>query len=263
MPITTGRWEGRIKIPTGGWSISVTDSGGTSAISLTAANTYYLSSAGNDTVDLLARLQATLNADATLAGTYSVSIAATEGGTGLVTISATGGGNISVTWTSTDLRDLLGFTGNLSGATSHVGTRQARSLWLPGCPADTPYGLASDGIKRRDGSIALAPDGTYKSIMYSSHTVNEYVYSHVVRSRCIQASESTVNESFERWWHDTIAGDAAWAEPGCEMRWYKDAGDDATYKTFNALEVTTPPYERAMGEFDGWWKVRLAVVLDV
>lgn len=262
--MANGRWEGRIKIPTGGWSIAVTDSGGgPETISLTAANTYYHSSAGNDSVDLGAKLKALLDANSTLAGTYTVSIAAGEGGTGKYTISATGGGNISITWTSTALRDLLGFTGNLSGAASYTGTNHAQALWLPTCPVETRYGLSSDGLKLRDGSVALAPDGTYKAIVYASHTRNEYVYPWIRAARCIQAEESTTNESFERFWHHVIAGDGAWAEAGAELRWYKDAADDATFKTFNVTDVSRPMYDRALDEFAGLWKVTLPVVLDV
>lgn len=37
----------------------------------------------------------------------------------------------SVTWNDTDFRDILGFTGNLSGANSYTATHRARYTWVP------------------------------------------------------------------------------------------------------------------------------------
>jgi len=50
--------------------------------------------------------------------------------TGLVTLDFNGN-TTSVTWTSTALRDLLGFTGDLSSATSYVATNKMRYCWFP------------------------------------------------------------------------------------------------------------------------------------
>ena len=40
----------------------------------------------------------------------------------------------SVTWNDTDFRDILGFTGNLSGANSYTATHRARYTWVPTHP---------------------------------------------------------------------------------------------------------------------------------
>lgn len=45
-----------------------------------------------------------------------------------------GGATFSVQWTDTDLRDLLGFTGNLSAASSYTATNVSPLLWSPGKP---------------------------------------------------------------------------------------------------------------------------------
>lgn len=44
-------------------------------------------------------------------------------------------GVFTVTWNSTVLRDLLGFTGNLSGSSSYTATNASPLLWAPGYPA--------------------------------------------------------------------------------------------------------------------------------
>lgn len=46
-----------------------------------------------------------------------------------VVLSATG--TFAVTWTSTDLRDLLGFTGNLSSANTYTATHTPENTWIP------------------------------------------------------------------------------------------------------------------------------------
>lgn len=53
--------------------------------------------------------------------------------TGHVTIDNNGGANFALTWTDTDLRDLLGFTANLGGAAnSYTGTRRMRGSYYMG-----------------------------------------------------------------------------------------------------------------------------------
>src|SRR3990167_5593249 len=93
-----------------------------------ASTDYFLRS----TTNLLTTIGTNLTNDGTLGGTYTLSLDDTsDSATGKVTISATGVTTFNVTWTSTTLRDYLGFTANLSGAASYTGTNQARFLWLP------------------------------------------------------------------------------------------------------------------------------------
>lgn len=262
-----GRWEGRIKIPTGGWSFDVTETGGggaTDTISLTAANTYYHSSPGNDTVDFPAKLQALLNA-ATLNATYTVTVSATATGTGKYTISATGGSvtAIAIAFTSTDFRNLIGFTGNVNSALSHTGANHARALWIPQCPVNAAYHLDSDGMPVYDRSHTLSPTGVYKSLVYGSHNACAYEYQYVLQAKTITAAEDTTNESYQTFWVDCIAGDGAWAEPGKALRWYQDASTDGTYKTLNALGGPSPDYARVDNTWDGAWRVLIECALNV
>jgi hypothetical protein len=258
-----GVWEARIDTGSAG-QVAVTETGGGDAsatVNLGADKTYYHSSDGNDSATLGEQLGSILTASA-LNATYTVTLSLS---TGLYTITASGGSvtAIAITWTSTWLRDVLGFTGNLSGALSYVAPRQARALWLPNCPVETPYGLSSDGLRHRDAQVTLAPDGTYKALVYASHVRNEYLYSHITAPRCIQAEEATVNESFETFFDDGIAGDAAWCSaPGKALRWYPDRDDPETFKQYNALELARPGYERTDANFAGFWRVTLPVVLD-
>ena len=47
---------------------------------------------------------------------------------------ASGGGNFTITWDSTALRDLLGFTATLTGAATYTATNVSPLLWSPGKP---------------------------------------------------------------------------------------------------------------------------------
>ena len=131
------KFEARVTVPVGGYAIAVTDSGGTSSVTVPAAR-YFL-------IELLAALVTALNADATLAGTYAA-VVDDDGtnATGRVTLSATGGGNPSITWTSTVLRDLLGFTATLSGSATYHSFLPVKPLHLPDVPRCNP--LVPEGM---------------------------------------------------------------------------------------------------------------------
>lgn len=258
MPSLHSKWEARIKIPTGGWGITFTDSGGAGALTLTAANTYYHSSAGNDSVTLHARIAALANASGTLNGTYSSSIGAGENGTGTITFSCTE--SFSITFTNTDLRDTLGFTGNTGSATSHESDQHVQGLWLPDCPVETPYHLSSAGRVRSAGIVTLAEDGTYYAFHGASHTMNEYVYAACTQAKTITAAESTTGESYETFWKDAVRGEEPWAVAGRQLRFYKDTTDDATFLTYNVTDIAEPNYNRVRPDWDGLWSVRLDVV---
>ena len=260
-----GRWESRITIPTGDWTASLTESGGGGAqtITLTAANTYYWSSAGNDTVDLPARLAALLDAASVAAGnsnTYTVTVSAGELGTGKLSLSVSAG-TFTLTSIDDDLEELMGLGGELTPtAASWTGASHVEGLWLPDCPVETPYGLASSGLVSSEAIITLAPDGTYFASHGSKMVTNEYVYEAVSVSKTVAASESTTAESFETWWLDTVRGEEPWASAGRQVRFYKDVDDDATFLTFNVTSVARPGISRRESNYDGYWRVRLEVV---
>lgn len=257
------KWEARITIPTGGWVASMTDAGGTdaSAISLSAGATYYWSSAGSGAEDLPKTIEDQINASGTLSGGYTVVVAdgvPGAGGTGQLSIA--GPGTFSITWTSTDLRDCLGFTGNVSGADVYTSPNHVEGLWLPACPVDTPFGLSSSGLVVSAVAETLSEDGTFYSSHGSKHTRNEYTYRAVTIARTVAASESVTNESYESFWLDAIRGEEPWATAGRQLRYYKDCTDDATYKTYNVINATSPDISRHTEDYDGFWTVGLQVV---
>jgi hypothetical protein len=258
----SGKWEARVVIPSGGWTITVTDSGGTATdvVSLAAAETYYHSSTGTEANDLPAEIQAQLNASGTLNGTYAVTVSAGEGGTGKYTLSATETFTVSWPAASLDLRNLLGWTSGLAGQSTYTAPNAAEGLWLPDCPVETPYGLDSAGKPRSAALVTLSEDGTYFATHGDYVRNNSYYYRAVSKARAIQASEATTNESYESFWFDAVTGEEPWANAGRQLRWYKDADTDATYQTYNAVRVAEPMLERTAADYDGLWQVTIEVV---
>ena len=114
-------------VPPGGWTVTVSEPlGATVAITLPA---------GAYPGTLLKALERKLNENPSLAQPYSVTV---DDVTGKVKLHADPDA-VSYTWTSTGLRDALGFVGNLSGSltyTASVGTWGLENGTV--CPSDCP-----------------------------------------------------------------------------------------------------------------------------
>lgn len=256
--MATSKIESLITIPTGDYEFSLTDnSGGPYTITLAAAETYYHSSLGNQANDLAAELKTLM--DAASGRTYTVTVDATVGGTGKYTISVDTG-NYSITWTDTALRNLLGFTSDVSSQSTATGANQAKGLWLPAAPIWKEYGIESEGKPRSSANIQVGSDGTYYAFHGARTTRDRLRWPVVQVPRVIAAEEDTVNESWEQFFLDCIRGEAAWAVSGKSLRWYKDADTDATYQTYHAVSANEPLVARVNEDYDGLWSVELEVL---
>lgn len=221
--------EGLINVTTA-MTISVTDPGGTDAAITIPVDEYYLTST-KQTV-LLTTLQSALNASGTLTGTYTVTLDDTsESATGKVTIACDQ--TFSITWTSTELRNILGFTGNISSVTSATGGNQATHLWLPNCArtGSVPEPASGDsyfGKPMNDQAVAMAPSGVYTSVVYN--TVHKAVleFGFVKGNKMFQRLESTTNESLEKFYRVVMA-------EGLRFAYFPDRATDA-----DSWELWTP-----------------------
>lgn len=100
----------------------------------------------------------------------------------LVRISATN--TFTVTWTSTVLRTLLGFTSDLAGQNSYTGTLVSPILWSPGkpeSPTEAPFGCLGRPVY--DTRFSTAPDGTQVASSSFTQTVATYAWPYVAKSR--------------------------------------------------------------------------------
>ena len=215
-----GRWESIFTVPSTNNTASV--NAGSGAVTVTwAAGSYTASS-------FITYTQAALIAQAPpAAGTWTVSLSTGTSGTGLVTI-ARSTGSYSITWTSTALRDMLGFTANITSQTTVTGTNHHGGLWFPDCPL-TLDGHPSRAHKQTDNRASESPDGTVITIGGTKkHQHKSLSYSHVPMSRVWIGEETTGGASLEQWLDDTQLGDGhAWFSRGSPSKIYWDnAGTD-------------------------------------
>ncbi len=241
--MSKGRLEAKITVPAGGWTGTIDDSGGGGAAAWTvAAGEYYLTS-------LLTAFAAALNVAATT-DTLTVTASLGEDGTGKVSVTSTGNGTL--VWTSTDLRDLLGYSANLTlvANTANTAAAQARSLWIADCPYDAPNEIFPwVGIVEADARSMESAGGRVYSLSGQKRFWTWLRWAVVAREHASQANESTTNESFERFVRDGVWGlDASWGTPGGNVRFYPDAdaGDWVEYA------VSLPREFRPEHWADGW-----------
>lgn len=221
---TRGRLEGLVTVPTGGWTGTVGGSGWT-----LPAGPYFLSSAATSGSSLIAALQSVI--DAATAATVTVSLSASETGTGLVTI--TSSSSVAIAWTSTDLRDLLGFASNLASGTTWTGTGQARSLWLPDCAYWAPNAVATwRGWRESDFMASEHPSGYVAAFQGRSLTALELAWNAVSKQKALITHEVTTNESWERFALDCLWAAKSWGTPGGPIRFYPDAASSVAFGTY-------------------------------
>ena len=250
--MANGRLEAQYTVPTGGWSVAVTITaiGGPFTCTI-AAGTYFPTA-------LLTAFQTALDGASGGDGAFTVSAGTGESGTGLVTI-AHAVQTFSLTWTSTDLRDSLGFTADLTpAAASFSGTKHFRGVWLPTYAINAPRGTDA-GYTDTDRSEMTTPGGTVTSLVYQSSRVKlpEVTWAIVTARRALVTQEVTVGESFEQWWLDTHSGLRTYfsTSPQVRLYWSADAG---TYHTFYLTGRFDTSLQRAGdGDWIGIWSVSI------
>ena len=249
--MSSGCLQAQITIPSGGWSISTTITAiGTYTVTLSAGNYY--------PADLLSSFKTQLDAATGADGVFTVSGSFGETGTGIVTISHTVQ-TFTITWTSTDLRDALGFTGDLTpAATSFSGTKCARGVWLPGCPMVAAYGANDPGHTETDLAQTISPRGDVTSFVYETRTRLAVQWTHVARARARVAGESVVGESFEQWWRYTQGGELSYFDAGSSVRLIWDADVPGTYHTYRLFGRTSTEMARAVMEWNGLFAIDLS-----
>lgn len=196
-----GRVEAQFVVPSSVTIACTNNGGGPTAVTVTAG-TYYHST-------FATALAAALNAQraGSAGATWSVAYSTT---TGKYTI-AMSASTFSITWTSTALRDLLGFTANVVTVASSTGPSQARGLWLPDCVfrCDIDARRAPLATDHRN---TVSPTGFVcglKSTKMYRHANPRW--SHVPASRTWEADATTANASYERFMKDTqLAEGHAW-----------------------------------------------------
>ena len=231
---------------------ATTNGGGPTSVTVTAGT--YMGMA-----DFLSTLQSDLNTNRPVTGgSWTCSLSVGAGGTALVTISVDVS-TFTITWTSTDLRDLLGFTATISSQTSATGTNNARGVLQLDCP------------EFADGLVYGSP---YVTDLRQVETPVGAVYSHVgnVKRRHIGLrwqlcpnhkvwvdKESTTYESLESWLIDTQWGQGhSWFSAGSKVTLTghtQTIGHAMNGWYCKGLRNTQDIVRRATEAWDGMWTV--------
>lgn len=247
---TAGKLEARVSIPTGGWDMTVTETGGGGASDTITipAGEYYHSTVGDGSNDLPAEIAAQLNGSVTLNGTYTCTVGAGESGTGKYTMTVSGGGvtEMDVTaWDDTSLRDLLGYSGSEAAAATYTGDNHAKSLWLPTRGYFAEVDGEWDGIHESDLQTQTSMSGHHWAVSGRRRRVLAVRWNALAKEKVYVVAETVTGESFEQFWIDAIYGEAAHtAKPAGPIRLHRDADTDGTYSTFNLEGQAAPLWPR-------------------
>jgi hypothetical protein len=240
-----GRLEAQITVPAGGYAVSATNGGGGPTTVTIPAGTYYPN-------DLLTTFAAQL--DASRPTGWTVTVADGEGATGFVTINCSST-PWSITWTSTTLRSILGFTANIVAvSTAQTGTSILDGMWLPDCPMlrlDTSDGAT---VIRSDARYSVSPTGKVFALVGNVHyRYPPLRWSHLSRSRAV---DSANRNSWTRWVQRTHLGTLEYFPPGPPVRVYTDATADTLLDAYYFAGLAdTSQVRPAESGWDGLWSV--------
>lgn len=248
---TNGRLEALVTVPTGGWSVAVNDGVAYNA-SLTAGTTY------SGPTALMTAFVAALNTAATGAGslrTWTGSIASGEAGTGYATLTISAGANTTLNWTTTTLRDFLGWVANLSGAITYTSPSGVLGMFLPNCPLYQTIPTATTGMVEANITQTASPTGVTKTVYTTKRTRHPGVtWSHVTAARSWSSQEAGGVRSWQRFVEDCLIGSSglSYFTPGGDVKFFPDAESSTATVYHPALvksvsDVLTPAIDGFMG----------------
>ena len=263
--------EGQITIPSGGWSVDVSETGpstGTATVTMAAGN-YYWNTTNGANSPLFSSFTSALSANATLNGVYHVSSSldsASDSSTGKATIAlSSGASTFAFVWTNTALRDALGFTSNFSGVTTRTGSSHVQFLWLPNVGrtetmAPVPASSSTDlGAIESDMTSVKSPDGHYRQMVFNYRYVDTFIFRYLIANKVWIGTETITNESLQRFWTDVIGA----AKP---FRYHDSRDDDTNFWTQRMddgqnfmPEPVIPGWRGASSLWNVRWKMGKAV----
>lgn len=231
---------------------TVTDSGGGPAAWIVAAGSYR-------PYEAVAALQAAvIAATGAVGNNFTATISDGEGGTGRVTLN-----NTSTPWslafTTTALRDAIGFSANIAAVSSAQTGTCARGLWLPGTPKFSMYGDGAGGSIETDLRTTVSPNGFVNTLYGSKRRVHRnLLWTGVANNRAMAHHESVANESFESFFLDAATGRVSSYIPvGTYVYLVWDADVDSTYARGRLQWSADFDLETMVAGWTGRYNVRL------
>lgn len=160
-----------------------------------AAGDYYLYDDGSS-FDLLAAIATAINA-------HSIVTGATVEILDNLLVRIASATSFALTWpTDGVLRDLLGFTGNLTTATSHTATNISPLLWSPGKRASTAARFGADGTPVVDAAWAQAGPGRVYATSHNEYRKQTLSWRYLLNARVWTTSEE--NGEFIAFWRNVL-----------------------------------------------------------
>ena len=258
------RFESFITVPAG-WTALVNDGGGNDSVTWPAA-TYTSHDAA------LAALKGA--ADTATGRVHTFTRSKGGSGTGILTWAISVAS--SVTFSSTDMRDCLGYTGNLGSASSHVAPRPMRGCWIPDADIfGDDIDLDSKGHLRGDATYVRSPTG--ELFVWTGNSFVSYrsvLFEMVVRTRALDGVDAAVM-SFQQWVRESQWGgapgfpiDSAHQAPKVKVFINADtdaplgatAGGDGIYRLVLRPDLGL---SRPDPGYTGWYTVELAELVKV
>ena len=259
--MANGRLEARITVPSGGWTVTLTDGlGGPTAVVL-PAGTYYMSSVGSLTEGLWDAL--TTAANAAMGETWAFF----EGANGKTSVTVTDSllsGIGTITFTDTELRDILGFASDQSGNVVYTSTKQAKALWLPEYPFQTLNGGPDwNGWWETNQANSENANGNTFSLIGRKKRINSVTWPVASRAKCWVSNETITNESFEQFLLDGVWAGATWGTSAGPLRFYGDETDATIYATYAAFGLENWKPSQIRQHWTGAWVITLPRLVEV
>lgn len=233
------KMEGRYTVPAAGlrMTVDINGSGPLTFAVLSGGSHYYPTAVSSDTSTFLGSIAAVLNIWLAAGGVWTLTAddegADGDDATGKITI-AHSLHTFDVTWIDTELRDLLGFTADLSGAASYEGAACCRNIWLPDrrrwLPPD-PEG--SVGRPVPNTSILISSSGHSVALDFGVRYGTSIEFHHVAGKRVRKELEVIANQSFQSFFENVVA-------KGEPIRYHYDRSDDWTFVTWRMMPVALP-----------------------
>jgi hypothetical protein len=243
-----GRIEAKITL-SANLTASVTDTGGSGTATITAG-TYYLTT-----------LIDAFNTACDAIGNGLVEISKTgldEDATGLLSVHA-GGAQFSITWTSTGLRDLFGFTGNFAAVTAvQTASKAPIGSWLPDVVKFSRHGDGDDGTPVSDFRQTVGPTGSVYTMYGNRYSVLDGIAWQGVSGRKARKHlETYTNESWESFLLNCQFGVNQYFLPGAPVRLYWSASDDADYAAGTLLHPSDFDPDTLVSGWNGRYVINL------
>jgi hypothetical protein len=141
----------------------------------------------------------------------------------------------AITWGSgTLVRNLLGYTGDLSGATNYTATYVSPLFWSPaGTESPQLSVLGGTGAEESDIAYGLSPTTYGIATEHNTRQINTFLWRNVASARFYSASEA--NGEFYTWW--------TYAKKLANFKLYRSIAEDTAGTGAASLGTPLGPYK--------------------